>query len=182
MILTTLFHTGSRKFGLSAGRRQAWRGKRLCEPGRRRRQLLRLEHQSRSQSKRQLPAKNRPRRGNHGGEPAPAPMPAPIAPPTARPISACSPRLGTEVVETRTTSSRFTEISEPFSFIVSSPSVTVTNFPSWRFNFDSITSIPCPAFRLFKLDQELFRVSAPSEPASPRRNKTSSTILRIVAS
>src|SRR3981081_3532264 len=55
-------------------------------------------------------------------------MPAPMAPPTTRPIRACSPRLGPEVVEARTTSSRFTETLEPFSLIVSSSSVTVTNF------------------------------------------------------
>jgi hypothetical protein len=76
-------------------------------------------------------------------------MPAPMAPPTTRPIRACSPRLGPEDVETRTTSSRFTETLEPFSLIVSSSSVTVTNFPAWRFKLDSITSTPWPAFRRF---------------------------------
>src|SRR5438552_7751155 len=65
-----------------------------------------------------------------------------------------SPRLGPEDVETRATSSRFTETSEPFSFRVSNSSVTVTNFPAWRFMLDSITSIPWPAFRRFRLDHE----------------------------
>src|SRR5438552_13800856 len=57
-----------------------------------------------------------------------------------------SPRLGPEDVETRATSSRFTETSEPFSFRVSNSSVTVTNFPGVALHagfdhFDSLAGL-----------------------------------------
>ena len=57
-------------------------------------------------------------------------------------------------VATRTTASRFTETLEPFSLSVSDSSVTATNFPTCCFKLDSITSIPWPAFKGFRLDQE----------------------------
>ena len=87
-------------------------------------------------------------------DPAAAPMPAPIAPPTTKPITACSPRRAPEAVETRTTSLRFTETSEPFSCRVSVSSVTLRNSPAWRLMLDSMTSIPWPALRPFRLDHE----------------------------
>ncbi len=40
------------------------------------------------------------------------------------------------------------------SLSVSDSSVTATNFPACCFKLDSITSIPWPAFKRFRLDQE----------------------------
>src|SRR5256885_3858551 len=136
-------------FGFSPRKRQGWLGRGLCGQGGRRRQSYRLGHQLRCQQGRSFRARSPPRnryssRRRHQCQP--------------RWLRRAQGRSGHAHhvwgVATRTTASRFTETLEPFSLSVSDSSVTATNFPTCCFKLDSITSIPWPAFKGFRLDQE----------------------------